>query len=102
VNPLKATAFSLAVELIQDPGYRINADGRLEFSFFVHCSSLPKLARNLGVFGLKAGQALRRWASSVRAAPARPHWCALSLVSGDPLKAACASMAPRSLNLAGC
>jgi hypothetical protein len=37
VKPLKATVFCLAVELIQDPSYRVIADGRLEFSFFVHC-----------------------------------------------------------------
>ena len=40
----------------------------------------------------------RRWASSVRAAPARPRWCAPSWASGGRPKVACGSMAPRSTN----
>ena len=40
----------------------------------------------------------RRWASSVRAAPARPRWYAPWWASGGPPKAACGSMAPRSTN----
>ena len=47
---------------------------------------------------LRASRRARRWASSVRAAPARPRWCASWWASGGLPRAACGSMAPRSTN----